>query len=120
MADEEFIQRAEAVIKELEKTKNWYKASSFTFFIATIALIGSIYLNNYRINNLEEHMSQAASKRGVGLLTDIHNAEVKALSGLIDNLDKKEILREVHDVCNKTQENIIFYSLGVTRSGKKQ
>jgi hypothetical protein len=38
----------------------------------------------------------------------------------VEDTDKKETLSEVQEMCKKVNDNIIFYSLGVTRSGKSQ
>lgn len=127
MADPEtiFIKRAEEVIielkdarRDLEKVKTWYKASSLTFFIATIALIGSIYVNNHRLNSVESEMDNAASIKGVELLSQLHQAEVVAIGELITDADKKATLKGFQSVIKSVNENIFAYSMSITRGIK--
>jgi mannose/fructose/N-acetylgalactosamine-specific phosphotransferase system component IID len=118
MSEEDFILRAEKVIKDLEKVKMWYKTSSFTFFIATIALIGSIFLNSYRVGKLEEKIQECASIKGVQLLSNMHKAEIKAVTNLVDDKDKKETIKEVQGMIDLVNDNIFGYAMEVTREVK--
>ena len=121
--EKSFIERAEIILceieksrEELKKTKSWWTGAAITFFLATIAMIGSVTLNNYRINALELAIDQTASRKGVELLRQSYDAEQKAFVNLL-RIDYQKAALEFHEDCKKINDNIFFYSMSVTRGG---
>lgn len=121
MSDQEeaFLTRAEKLFKGLENTKAWYSRSMATFVIATLTLVGSMFLNSYRIGKLEDSMSQAVSIKAFELMQKSISANTDALIELITEKDHKQIAKEFNEKCKKINDDIFQYSTIITRSGKK-
>lgn len=117
--EEVFITRAEKLFAGLEKTKAWYSKTMIAFVAATLTLVGSVFLNAYRINKLEDSMSQAVSIKAFELMQKSISAETDALIGLIDEKDHKQIATEFNEKCKKINDDIFFYSTLITKGGRE-
>lgn len=118
--DEAFFKRAEKLFAGLEKTKAWYSKAMITFVVATLTLVGSIFLNSYRINKLEDSMSQAVSIKAFELMQKSITANTDALIELISDKDHKQIAKEFNDKCKKINDDIFMYSTLITRNGDRK
>jgi hypothetical protein len=108
----------EAALTGLEKAKNWFRNSAVAFAVSAVVMIGSVALNNYRLNRLEENQSNFATKRGVELLKDAQNAEVDALIALADS-SRKDAIRLFHDKIKIVDDNIFGFGMNISRGEKE-
>lgn len=121
----EFLERAEALLKDLRssqeevlRAKAWFIRAAIAFFAASFTLIGSVAVMNNKLNINSELISKAASRTGVIHLVDIHQAEVQAITNLIDNPDTKKAVQEIQKIVERVNGDIFMYSLQVNRGSK--
>jgi hypothetical protein len=112
------FERMEAALDGLEKAKNWFRNSAVAFAVSAVIMIGSVALNNYRLNKVEDNQSLFATKKGVELLKQAQNAEIDAFINLADT-SKKCALQIFHDKINIINDNIFMFGMDVSRGGKE-
>ena len=116
--EEEFLNKAEAVLKGLEKTKKFYQSIVLAFAGSIIIFVAGAFVGNYRLKQVETGLKQAASIKAIELLNQKYEAQTDALINLIDK-DYQEAAREFNDECKKIYENIFMYSTEIQRGGRK-
>jgi phosphoenolpyruvate carboxylase len=115
------IERIEKALRELieakeglSTTKAWFRNAAIVFSAATVVTIGSVFVNNYRLNKAEEAISLAASKRSFELLEQSFDANTNAMLNLVDK-NYKDAAREFVKETKKINDNIFQFSTSITR-----
>jgi len=115
---EEFVIRAENVLNGLEKQKSWLRNASIGFFLATIILIGTSFVNSYRVGENEDQIielrEKAASKESIGLLNDSFEATTTALGRLVDDRYEEAVNGFIEDT-KRINDNIFMYSTSIKK-----
>jgi hypothetical protein len=109
-------ERIEKALEGLEKVKNWFRNSAILFTLSAVVMIGSVALNNYRLNKIEMNQPLFATKKGVELLKQANDAEVRALIALSDSSRKDAILM-FHNEITKINDNIFMFGMDIMRGG---
>lgn len=116
------LEEALASFKEAKENmtqmKNWFRNSAVIFAIATFVMIGSIALNNYRLNKVEADIPLLASKRGVEMLEQVHTMENNAVVALLDSTKRLDLLK-VYEEGKIIKSQIFVYGMGVTRGERE-
>jgi hypothetical protein len=114
---EEALESFKVAKEDMTQMKNWFRNSAVMFAIATFVMIGSIALNNYRLNKVESDIPLLASKKGVELLEQVHTMEMNASLALLDST-KRVDMKKVYAEGEIIKSQIFVYGMGITRGGR--
>lgn len=117
MSEQEFENKIAIAIAGIEKAKSWFWKAALVMLGTSIAMIATMAVSTSKIAEHDKLFDKAASRQGVIQLVDIHQAEVKAITNLVENPDSKKAIEEIQKMIDRVNGNIFMYSLPVTRGG---